>query len=82
MMQCHAIELLKGVHNLPGRRRKPRIHRYAFQFAGADIDASALLDVTEVDGVEGSALVGDHGWFHVAEKSPLSGLEERLGLDI
>jgi len=26
--------------------------------------------------------VGDHGWFHVAEKSPLSGLEERLGLDI
>ena len=46
------------------------------------IDAPALFDVSEVDGIEGAALMRDHGRFHVAEQGPLGGAEEGVGFDV
>jgi hypothetical protein len=82
MMQGNTIKLLKRIDDLPGWRRKPRIHWYSLQLARADINACTFLDVPEIDGIEGAALVGNHWWFHVAEESPLSGSEEGVGFDV
>lgn len=46
------------------------------------VDTAALLDVAEIDRVDGAPLVGDHGRFHVAQERPLRVAEERVGFDV
>lgn len=46
------------------------------------VDTAALLDVAEIDRVDGAPLVGDHGRFHVAQERPLGVAEERVGFDV
>lgn len=85
-MKSHAVELFKRVSNFPVRRGQSRIHRDTLHLRGStgatDFHTSTFLDVAEVDGVSTTTLVGDHGRLHMANKSPLSLAEERMGLDI
>ena len=85
MMQRHTVELEKRIRNLPSWRRHSTIKRYALQFRRrrrTDIDAGTIFDVSEIDRVDGPALVWDHGWFHVSEESPGDGFEEGVVLDV
>lgn len=85
-MKSHTVELFKRVSNFPVRRGQSRIHRDTFHLRGStgatDLHTGAFLDVAKVNGVSTTALVGDHGRFHVANKSPLCLAEERMGFDI
>jgi len=85
-MEGHAIELFKWVGNFPVGRGQSRIHRDPLHLRGCtgatDIHTATFLDIAEVDGVDTTTLVGDHGRLHMANKSPLRLTEERMGLDI
>lgn len=82
MMQGDTVEFLKRIHQFATWRSKSRVERDAFHPAGAHINACALLDIAEVDRVDGAALVWDHGWLHMPEESPLRGAEERVRFDV
>jgi hypothetical protein len=58
MMQRHAIELLKRIRLFLARSAQPAIQRHTLDFervASANVNAVALLDVTEVDRVNSRA---------------------------
>lgn len=50
--------------------------------SSADVNALALLDISEVDGIDSVALVRDNRRLHMANQSPLGGAEEGMGLDV
>lgn len=91
MMQRDAIKLFKRIHQLDSRSRQARIQQHAWHGPDAqkatsalrspisNFHAGALLDVSEIDRVDGAAGVGDHGRFHVAQERPLGGAEEGVG---
>ncbi len=84
MMQRNTIELLKRIRNLRPWSRQAGVQGNALDVSrtGTDIHARALLDVAEIDGVRGAALMRDHGRLHVPEESPLGGAEERVRLHV
>ena len=63
----------------PERARRARPSSSPF---AVPVDTAALLDVAEIDRVDGAALVGHHGRFHVAQERPLGVAEERVGFDV
>jgi hypothetical protein len=97
MQQRYAVEFQKRICDLPTRGRQSRIQAHALQLRHWSLQAqptelirhhpvaiaiSAFFDVSEVDRVDCSALVGDHGGFHVAEEGPGDGFEERVAFDV
>ena len=75
------VELLERIHLVLARGLQSQPHD-AGHPGGANIDALALLDDPEVDGVHLTAGVGRHGRLHVAQQRPLRGPEEGMALDV
>lgn len=86
VVKRNAVELLKRIIQFAIGGCKARVHRDTLHFgsvSAANINTGALLDIAEVHRVRtGTALVRDHGWLHMANKSPLGRPEEGMCLDI
>lgn len=84
MVKCDAIEVLKGIrHRFPRWSCQPGVQRYPLGLCrAADINTTAFFDIPEVDSIGCSALVWYHGRFHVANKCPLCGTEERMSFHV
>jgi hypothetical protein len=86
VMQRDTVELFEWINKLSARCREITVKRNAFQYADAtstaNINALALLDISEIDRVNAAALVWDHRWLHVTDESPLSSTEKGVALDV
>lgn len=83
VVQGDAVELEEGVGNVTARCRQSAIQRHPLHRPGSrQVDTLALFHVTEVDGIDSSASVGNDGWLHVADQRPLRRPEEWMRLDI
>jgi hypothetical protein len=82
VMQCHTVKLKERVGNLVSRRRKAAVERNSLQPRATEINALALLHVSEVGRLAASRRVGDDGRLHVTNEGPLRSAEERVRLDI
>lgn len=85
VVERDAVELEEGVCGFVARGCQPAVQgnaRGIHRPGAANVHAFALLDVPKVDGINATALVGDDGWFHVADQGPLRGAEEGVGLDV
>lgn len=86
VVQGHAVEFNKGISRLTAGRGEAAVQwdaiLHVHLLSTANIHTFALLNITEVERVNGTAGVG-HNWrLHVADKSPLCGAEEGMSLDI
>lgn len=85
MMESDAVEFLEWIIDLAIRRREARIQWNTLQLGGigaSNVDACALFHVAEIEGISAAALMGNHRWLHMADKSPLSLAEERMGFHV
>ena len=82
VVERHAIELLKRIDEFVARRCETRVQRHALDPRRADVDALALLDVSEVRRLEPTALVRDDRGLHVSQQGPLRGSKERMAFDV
>lgn len=82
MVERDAVELLKRIDEFVARRCEPRVERHALDPRRADVDALALLDVSEVRRLEPASLVRDDRGLHVSQQGPLGRAEERMAFDV
>lgn len=83
VMEGYAVEFLKRIGSLTTGRCEAAVERHALHRPRpADVHTLALLDVAEVDGVEGTPLIWYDWWLHVSDQSPLSRPEEGMYLDV
>ena len=73
-IQRHTLHLRRG--NLPALILP---HEKIAVVVVAQVDGLRFFHVAEVDGVDAAALVGDYGWFGVAEQGPGGAAEEGVG---
>lgn len=85
MMKGDAVELLERICDLTTGSCEVRVQRNTFRLARArasNVHAPAIFDIAEVNCVNATALVGNHGRFHVTYQSPLRLAEEWMSLDV
>lgn len=85
MMKGNAVKFLERVGDFAVGSGKARIHRNTLHLGGvvpSDVDTGTLFDIAEVECVRRAALVGNHRWLHVANKSPLRLPEEGMRLNV
>lgn len=83
MMERYAVKLLERIRSLATGSRKAAVERNALHGSrSTDVHTFALLDVAEVDGVEGTPLIWYDWRLHVSDQCPLSRPEEGVNLDV
>ena len=67
VVQSDAVELFEWICNLAHGSGKTRVQWHTLDFRHTNIYTLALLDVPEVGGFYALTLVGDDGWFRMAQ---------------
>ena len=67
VVQSDAVELFEWIRNFTHGSSETRVQWDTFDFRHTDIYALALLDVPEVGCFYAVTLVGDDGWFRMAQ---------------
>ncbi len=83
VVQGHAVKLEEWIGHLVSGCGEATVQGHSRHLSrSTNVDTFALLDVSEVDGVDASASMRDNGRLHMANEGPLCGAEERVYLDI
>ena len=82
MMQRDAVEVDERICYLTTWSSEARVHRNTLQSAGTNVDTCTLLQIAEIDRIEGPPLVRYHRWFHVSQQCPGDRFEKRVAFDI
>lgn len=82
MMQCDTVEVNERICYLTTWCGEARVHWNTLQSAGTNIDACTLLQIAEIDRIEGPPLVRYHRWLHVSQQRPGDRFEERVIFNI
>lgn len=83
VVKSHTVKLEERIRDLVSGCGKATVQRYTGQlFRSADVHTFTFLDISKVDSVDASAGMRDNRGFHMANKGPLRGSEERMHLDI
>lgn len=67
VVQSDAVELFEWIRNLAHGSSETRVQWYTLDFRHTDIYTMAFLDVPEVGCLYAVTLVGDDGWFRMAQ---------------